>query len=526
MTAILFSMARWSLFFLLLIPTLAVAQSGLPKDFDQYVAHVLKTFEVPGVSIAVVQDGKVLLAKGYGVKKMGTNAPIDEHSLFAIASNTKLFTATALCMLAEEGRLTLDDPVIDHLPYFRMSDPWITSEITIRDILVHNSGIPAYGGDVLIFPPSAYTRKELIEKVELLPIVRGFRSSYAYDNILYLVAGEIVKQVSGMEWEDYIRTRIFERLGMNGSIANFSKLKSSTNVSGAHTRVHGIVEPVEFAFDQAIGDAGDPAGGIGSNAVDMAKWLLTQLDSGRIPNQQERIFTPNTTNELWKMVVPMGYEKVPEWLKPAQTDFRGYALGLRSYNYGKYKVLGHGGKLDGFVSQVAMVPQLRLGIAVLTNQESTGAYWSIIYKLFDHFMKNPTFDWVAGYRRQLDLSLADQRMAYEKALVLPTPSTKPSLAKRQYLGTYRDKFYGDLRIEEEGDRWVLRFAHTPQLVADLLHHQYDSYVAHFRNRDLKADAYVNFSLDETGRVSQLTLKVIDPDCDLSFDGLVFTPLKK
>lgn len=508
------------------LPSFCFAQTGLPKDFDQYVAHVLKTFEVPGVSIAVVQNGKVILAKGYGVKKMGSSEAIDEHSLFAIASNTKLFTATALCMLAEEGKLKLDDPVVDHLPYFRMSDPWITSEITIRDILVHNSGIPAYGGDVLIFPPSSYSRKELIEKVELLPIVRGFRSSYAYDNILYLVAGEIVKQVSGMEWEEYIRTRIFQPAGMNESVAQFSKLKSATNVSGAHTRVHGKVEPVELAFEQAIGDAGDPAGGIGSNAVDMAKWLLTQLDSGRTPDQHSRIFSPNTTNELWRMVVPMGYDKVPDWLKPSQTDFRGYALGIRSYNYGKYKVLGHGGKLDGFVSQVAMVPQLGLGIAVLTNQESTGAYWSIIYRLMDHFMKNPNFDWVAGYRKQLDIALADQHLSYEKALVLPTPGTKPSLSKQQYLGTYRDKFYGDLKIEEEGDKWVLRFAHTPQLVADVVHHQYDSYVAHFRNSDLKADAYVNFALDESGKISQVTLKVIDPDCDLSFEGLVFTPTKK
>jgi CubicO group peptidase (beta-lactamase class C family) len=510
---------------LLIISFSSSAQTpGVPKDFDKYVEKVLQTFEVPGMSIAVVQKGKVVLAKGYGVKKFGEPAKVDEHTLFAIASNTKIFTATALTMLAEEGKLRLDDPVINYLPYFRMSDPWITSQITVRDILVHNSGIPAYGEDILLFPPSTYTRQELITKVAQLPIVRGFRTSYAYDNILYVTAGEIVKVVSGMEWEEFIQTRIFDKIDMKESIPGFSRISSASNVSGSHTKIHGVLEPVELVWDQAIGDAGNPAGGIGSNAVDMGQWLITQLDSGRAANSN-RIFKPTATNELWKIVVPIGNDKVPEWLKPAQTDFRGYALGLRAYNYGKYKVIGHGGKLDGFVSQVAMVPQLDLGIAVLTNQESTGAYWSVIYTLMDHFMKNPQFDWMGGYKKQLDISLKDQKEAYAKSVIQPTAGTKPSLAEEKYAGTYRDKLYGDVVIAKGNTGLTLTFTKTPQLVADLQHHQYDVYTAKFRNKDLKADSYVLFSIDEAGAVSQFKMKIIDPDSDLSFDDLLLRPVK-
>ncbi|MHA4807041.1 serine hydrolase [Flavitalea flava] len=512
--------------------------AGLPPGLDNYIEKALQTFEVPGLSISIVQNGKVLLTRGYGLKKLGDTAHVDAHTLFLIASNTKAFTATALSLLVEEGKLKWEDPVIDHLPWFRMSDPYITMHMTIRDLLVHHSGIPAYAGDLMIFPPSAYSRKEIVGKLSRIPLTRGFRTTYAYDNILYLAAGEVIIAVSGMEWEEFIRTRIFDKLGMSESISRFSTLKDQSNVAMAHTRLDGKVKTVDRFMNLDIGDAGNPAGGICTNANDMARWLITQLDSGMAPNKT-RLFQPSATRELWKVVTPMPIENMPEELKPAQMNFRGYALGFRSFNYGSTQIVCHGGMLSGFVSQIALVPKLNLGISIFTNQESSGAYWAIIYQILDYYLQNGQFDWIGGYKKQLDSALVkekkerDERDNLEKnrekrelaARSAVTALGKASLPMANYAGAYTDTLYGPVDITLENDRLVLRFRNLPELAADLDHYQFDTFIARFRNRDLKADAYVSFALDPQGTFDQVKLKGIDPASDMDFDGVLLRPVK-
>jgi CubicO group peptidase (beta-lactamase class C family) len=496
----------------------------LPPGFDKYMDSVLRTFEVPGISLAVVKDGNIVLTKGYGVVKLGRNNPVDAHTLFPIASNTKAFTTTALAMLVEAGKLKWTDPVIRWLPWFAMSDHWVTAEMTIRDLLVHHSGIPAFGGDLLIFPPSVYSRREIVSKVALLPIVHSFRTTYAYDNILYLAAGEVIKAVSGMEWEDFIQTQIFNKVGMSESIARFTAIKNIANVSAAHLRVNGKVKIADQVFDQAIGDAGDPAGGIASNATDMAKWLLTQLDSGMTVNKT-RLLKSSSASALWNIVTPIPIAVAPPELAPAQLNFYGYSMGLRSYNYGRYKVVGHGGKLDGFVSQVAMIPELHLGIAVLTNQESTGAYWSVIYRLLDYYLHNKQFNWLAGYKKQLDSSLASSQRAREQAIIPHNGNNSVSLPIEKYAGTYRDDFYGMVTITADTKGLKLTFNQTPQLTAILSPFQFDSFSMSFNNADLKADGYASFFLKPDGTIDQLKLTVTDPDCDLDLNSLVLKRIK-
>ena len=476
--------------------------TGLPPGLDEYVSKVLKTFEVPGVSVSIVQNGKVLLAKGYGVKKSGEQAPVDAHTLFSIASNSKAFTATALAILTEEGKIKWDDPVIKYLPWFRMADPYVTTHITIRDLLVHHSGLGAYSGDLLLFPPSAFSRKEIIEKISGLPLVHGFRTTYAYDNVLYVTAGELISEVSGMPWEEFIKTRIFDKIGMNESLSRFSTFKDQANIATGHNRYNGKVQVIDHYLDQMIGDAGDPAGGIITDATDMAKWLITQLDSGCAPNNR-KIFTPASTRQLWNVVTPIPVSKVDEGLKPSQSNFFGYALAFRIYNYKNYKVIGHGGMLDGFVSQVAMVPDLSLGIAVLTNQESTGAYYSIIYHILDYYMNFQPFDWIAGYKKQLDSSLTRLKIAQEKSIIKPVSNAGPSMAPENYAGVYNDKLLGEITITKDTAGMVLRFTRSPQLVADLVYFQYNTFIAHFRNKDFKADSYVSFALNPDGSIDQV-----------------------
>jgi hypothetical protein len=255
----------------------------------------------------------------------------------------------------------------------------------------------------------------------------------------------------------------------------------------------------------------------------MSKWLITQVDSGMAPSGV-RVFASRNTGELWKIVTPMPISQNPSWLSASQMSFWGYALGFRTYNYGAYQIVGHGGKLDGFVSQVAMVPSLRLGIAVLTNQESTGAYWSIIYTLLDHYMRNPSHDWLTGYKRSLDSAEAREARQRVKTSLVADPAARASLAEDKYAGMYRDALYGDISILMEDGHLVMRFTKSPVLVADLQHFQHDTWIARFRVRSLKADCYVNFALKADGSIDQAKLQIIDPDSDLSFEDLLLKRL--
>src|SRR5687767_14602084 len=261
---------------LCLAPRSHAAQA--PLDVDRYVADVMKTFQVPGVSLAVVKDGKVVLAQGYGVKALGNPAPVDARTRFGIASNTKAFTATGLALLVEEGKLEWDAPVIRYLPGFAMYDPFVTRELTVRDLLVHRSGLGLGAGDLLWWPESTYDRKEIARRLRFIKPATSFRSAYAYDNVLYLVAGEVIEAISGRSWEDFVSSRILARVGMINSNVRHSDAGSGDNIARPHAPVEGTVRKVApFASDNT-----NPAGGINSGAEDMAKWMIVQLDPGRL----------------------------------------------------------------------------------------------------------------------------------------------------------------------------------------------------------------------------------------------------
>ena len=229
---------------LLALALVTAQQPQLPPALDDYVAEVMKSFEVPGLALAVVKDGKVLLAKGYGVRKMGDPAPVDGKTRFGIASNTKVFTATALALLVEEGKLAWDAPVIRFLPGFAMYDPYVTRELTIRDLLVHRSGLGLGAGDLLWWPPSSYDRKEIAYRLRFIKPATSFRSAYAYDNVLYSVAGEVIEAVSGKSWEDFVATRILAKVGMTSSEVRHSGAGGPGNVAGTHARIDGTVRAI------------------------------------------------------------------------------------------------------------------------------------------------------------------------------------------------------------------------------------------------------------------------------------------
>ncbi len=488
----------------------------LPADLDQYIEKVLTTFEVPGMALAVVKDGKIVLAEGYGVRKMGTHTPVDAHTLFPIASNSKAFTATALTLLKEEGKLVWDKPVVEYLPWFSLSDPLVTRELSVRDLLVHRSGIAPYAGDLLQFPPSTYTRRELVERLKYLPLSTSFRSTYAYDNVLYLVVAELIKAVSGEEWEDFVKERIFSKVGMTATLSRFSLFQKQQNAATSHAPVGGKVQPLEHFFEQGLGDISNPAGGIVSNVSDMARWLLTQLDSGRVAGGK-RLFSPASAENLWRGVTPMPVYKVPEWIAPAQSDFNSYALGFRTYTYRNRKAVAHGGKLDGFVSQLVFFPDLDFGMVVLTNQECSNACYAVINHIVDHVMGVEPFDWIAGYRKQEDRKFANINKQEQEAVVERNEKSEPSLALANYAGKYRDAWYGGISIVQEQGKLIMRFEHSPQLVGEMEHWQYDTFIVRWYNKELRADAYVIFSLDHDGSIERVKMKAVSPITDVSYD---------
>ena len=483
-----------------------------PPGLDHYVTEVMRTFEVPGLSLAIVKDGRVLVSKGYGVRKLGEPAPVNQDTRFGIASNTKLFTATALALLVEEGKLEWDAPVIRYLPGFALSDPFVTRELTIRDLLVHRSGLGLGAGDLLWWPPSTYDRKEITRRLRYIPLATSFRSAYAYDNVLYGVAGDVIEAVSGKPWEAFVTDRILNRLGMAESNAWNTRSAVGPNDAWPHARVEGKVQPIPpFRSDNV-----NPAGGINAGANDMARWMVVQLDSGRVADG--RLFSPRSARQLWTIVTPIPIGEPSPELAPLRAEFNGYALGVGVRDFRGTKVLSHTGGLPGFLSRVAMIPSRKVGVAVLTNAESGSAFDAIVQWVLDYYLDvRPPYDWLTAFRAvqaRADSSLA---RSVSTAATERNRNSRPSLPLQRYAGTYRDAWYGDVFIEPRDSILQIRFCCSPDLVGTLEHWQYDTFVARWRDRSLRADAYVTFSLKANGTIEQVRMTPFTPDVDFSFD---------
>jgi CubicO group peptidase (beta-lactamase class C family) len=483
-----------------------------PPDFDTYVTRVMQSFVVPGVAVAIVKDGRVVLAKGYGVRQLGDPTPVDAQTQFGIASNSKLFTATALAMLVEEGKVEWDAPVIRYLPWFAMYDPYVTRELTIRDLLVHRSGLGLGAGDLLWWPPSTYDRREIARRLRYIRPATSFRSAYAYDNVLYLVAGHVIEAVSGQTWEEFVRTRILGRVGMSHSDVHHSAGGRPGNVATPHAEVNDTVRPVA----PFLSDNTNPAGGIVSGAEDMAKWIMVQLDSGRVADGS-RLFSPASTRQLWREVTPEPIGEPPPGLPHLRPNFSGYALGLETRDYRGKLLLTHTGGLPGYVSRVAMLPELRLGVVVLTNQESGLAFNAIAYRVLDHYLGVKPPDYVGIYQGVLDRNRAQLAALVREAAAGRDSTSGPSLPLANYAGTYRDAWYGDVTIAQDSGGLVIRMTRTPSMVGDLRHWQHDTFVARWRDRELRADAYVTFALNPDGTIEQARMAPTSPAVDFSFD---------
>jgi CubicO group peptidase (beta-lactamase class C family) len=483
-----------------------------PADLDTYVARSMKTFDVPGIAVAIVKDGKVLVAKGYGVRKLGDPTPVDEFTMFGIGSNTKAFTTAALATLVDEGKLSWDDPVYQRLPGFVMYDPYVSHEMTIRDLLTHRSGMGLGEGDLLFWPHTTYTREEVIHKLRFMKPQSSFRSHYAYDNLLYMTAGQIIPAVIGTSWDDYVQSRIFAPLGMQHSNVTTTAYKTGDDYAYPHSRVDGNLQVVPF---EPLDNAG-PAGSINSCAADMARWVQLQLNHGKFIDREGRLFTEERSREMWTPQTILPVNEPPRPLSGLKSNFADYGLGWGLRDYRGRKLIGHTGGVSGFVSRVMLVPEENLGIVVLTNAEDGGAFDSILFHVLDHYFHLAPTDWVAGFKAVEDQEKKDAEETMKKSEGGRDANSKPSLPIDKYAGVYNDAWYGPITIRSENGALTISFDHTPGMIGDLQHWQYDTFKAHWRQRTIE-DAFITFSLNPDGSIESAKMAAVSPLADFSFD---------
>jgi CubicO group peptidase (beta-lactamase class C family) len=503
--------------------TMAPLASPMPDarqlaEFDAFVEAVRKQFEVPGVAVAIVQDGEIVMERGYGVRKLGEPAKVDAHTMFAIASNTKAFTAAALNMLQDEGKLKTTDRVIDHLPWFRMTDAYVTREMRIRDLLAHRSGLGLGAGDLLYWPTTTYTTREVAERLKDVPLTGGFREQYAYDNILFGVAQLVVEDASGMPFKQFLSSRVLQPLGMTETRYNSDDLKPGDNVATGHAKFDfKDLRPVGLTSWRNVSGAG----GLYSSVHDLAKWMNVQLAGGVYSgsgDSAKRLFSEQRQREMWTMLtpIPVGRPSVPE-LAPVVPNFSGYGQGWSLSDYAGEKLVWHTGGWPGQVSRLTLVPGKRLGVIVLTSAELGVAFNAITYEALDMMLGREGNDWLKAYAAAYAKSQADADTSWQKHLAARAASTTSSLPLAKYAGTYRDPWYGEVILRQGGKGLEMQFSKTAELLGDLEHWQHDSFIVRWRDRSLNADAFVNFSLDADGNIREMRMQPVSPLTDFSFD---------
>ncbi len=492
---------------LLVFPVFAAAQTLDEKirEIDAYAQKAQTDWNVPGFAMAVVKDDKVVFAKGYGVRELGKTDKVDENTSFAIASNSKAFTTASLAILVDEKKLNWDDKVSRILPEFQMFDSYVTSEMTVRDLVSHRSGLDTFSGDLLWYETN-YSTDEILRRVRFLKPGSSFRSRFGYQNLMYMAAGKIIEKVSGKSWSEFVTTRILQPLGMSRTTTSIKDLKS--NFAMPHNESGGRLRVLHLGNV----DAAVAVGGLNSSVADVAKWLRLQLGRGKFEGKQ--IFSEAQSWQMHQPSVLLPINKALSEFIPSR-HFNAYGLGWSLWDYHGRKVVSHGGGLDGMISQTAMMPEENLGLVVLTNSE-TPVNQIMQYKIFDVFREVPKRDWSAELLERTKKAKTEEAEADKKNDASRIANTKPTLALSNYAGTYSSEMYGDVTIKEENGKLVLRMIPAPNFVADLEHWNYDTFQIKWRPTVVYnfPRGWVTFTIDKSGKTDEL--KIDQPNNDFWF----------
>ncbi len=487
-----------------------------PTDLDAYGGRAMNMFGPPGMAVAIVEGDRVY-TRAWGVRRLGSPDLVDAHTTFSIGSNTKAFTATALAILVDDGKLAWSDRVADRLPGFQMYDAYASHEMTVVDLLTHRSGLGLGEGDLMFVPATRRSRADVVRALRFLKPATSFRSVFAYDNVLYPVAGQLIWAVSGVTWETFVKQRIFAPAGMVDAAVNYDG--QGPDRVAPHARISGAIRgvgPIAVLATGQAGGAAAPAGSIYASASDMGAWLRVQLAHGVLPDGR-RLFSDAASRALWtpRTIVPI--TPTPDPVALTAPNFEDYGLGFFIQDYRGHQIITHSGAILGGLSALAIIPERNVAFAVMINSEDSGARWSVFYHLLDYYLGLPSPDWPAQWRAALDQVHRDALKTTQAAQGALHPERGPSLPLADYAGVYRDPWYGAATIARSPDGGLsIRFDETPGMEGPLEHVQYDTFRAHWTDRDIE-DAYVTFNLDAKGRVAAASMTAVSPTADFSFD---------
>lgn len=478
------------------------------QDLDVLFEKAITDFNVPGMAIAIVKDGEVVLSKGYGVRTAGKNNPVDDQTSFAIASNTKAFTAAALAILVDEGKMKWSDKVRDHLPYFELYSPYVSAEFTVRDLLCHRSGLATFSGD-LIWYGTTHSREDVIRRAKYLKPVYGFREAYGYSNIMFLAAGEIVSKVSGQSWDDFIRDRFFIPLDMKTANTSIKKLNLQGNVASPHNEVEGKNIAIDYVDWDNIG----PAGSINASVSDISKWMMLQLGKGQY--EGKTFWSEARTWEMWENITPKPVGKWQRENMPSR-HFNGYGLGWELMEYGGHKVVSHGGGYDGMISKTVLVPDMNLGFVILTNNINS-LHSCLTFDILDKYLNvKDDKDWTAMFLQFKKDDEAASRQAILDDEAARVQNTNPSLPLLDYCGIYHSEMYGDVEIAQASDGSLLvDFKPTALFKGKLNHWHYDTFQLSWTTQMMLPKGKATFVLNAEGKPMELKVVVDNPDFDFT-----------
>lgn len=476
---------------LIIVPQLLAQADPKVAAFDAYTAAAVKDWGAVGLAVAIVKDGKTIFAKGYGVRELGQRDPANENTLFSIGSTTKAMTAAAIGMLVDEGKVRWDDPVSKHLPWFQLSDPYITRETTVRDLLTHRAGLA--NGDVLWYRTDN-SPAEVLRRARFIPMAYSTRSSFIYQNVMYATAGAVVAAASGMPWERFVETRIFEPLGMSRTVSTLAGTAGKSNVASPHQRVAGEIRVISNAAVDPVAAAGS----VWSSVADMARWATFMIDSGRVNGRP--LLKPATWAELFKpqtMVPPSEFYPTQQLTKP---HWMTYGLGWFQHDYQGRMLQFHTGSIDGMVAIIGLIPDERLGVYVLANLDHVEIRHALLYRALDTWLGTGTRDWSTELRTVYGRVAAAGDSAVARNLRSRVPGTKPSLELAGYVGTYTDSLVGavEVRIEEGG----LALQRGSQLHARMEHWHFNTFDARWDN-GWQGTTLMTFTMNAAGAVDGL-----------------------
>ena len=497
--------------FSVLFTTIVLSQGLSSNQIDSVVESAMKASPHAGIAVVVVKDGKIIHEKGYGVTSVDSKDKVNEHTRFGIASNSKAFTATALAMLVDEGKLKWDDKVVDILPDFKTYNEYVTAEFTVTDLLTHRSGLGLGAGDLMWIPDgNDYTMKEILENFQYQKPVSNFRLKYDYNNLMFVVAGEIVARKSGMSWCDFIETRIMKPLNMNESAGKQPRLTNQDNVAMPHSlKGKKLVQLPHMQIHK-----GEAAAGIYASVHDLASWMIVNLNDGLIG--KDTLVSKANHDMMWKPHINTSFSTVPRG--HYQSRLSGYGLGWSVDDYNGYTVIGHGGGLPGMLSKTRMIPELGVGVIVLTNADPGGYSYEMVSRtIIDSYVNVKPLDWITIGNDVIERNHSEEDSVMTAVWKQVKKAEKSAPKMDELVGTYNDKWFGDITIEFIDDQLWLTSKRSSQLNGPVLFYEKDICVVRWEYTQMECNVFANFTRDNDGKIKGLTMSGISPNIDFSFD---------